>query len=612
MSSDCPAMHRVLVIGDDAHLLAQISSVLARKNWYLPVLDGPRIQRPDSDAEVIRRNNAAARVAPSAIFLAGMADTTCDEFKSHFPANRCFRVSNVRELRQAPHGLAMRSWKVLTWGKDRIGVGLLNALRTKSEIEFTDTQSPDGMIFSESDHLVVCEEGDELAQVIAANYAYAIGADLCLVPFVPEEDADRIRETFYSLYDDRENSPTTLLEKLRDELRQRAAAIPENKHRMITFISKALPWGFAFSEVPSSHLFIYPDLGISLINGIAAEQSNAPGIRVAAVIDPNAVDAPEIELAAKFLAKRSVLVRGYRGANATVSEISRMVELLPYDFLLIATHCGDASGWRWTYEFGDSEGIERKLVVDVAIGVSHVPGQEKLEVMQFTKFVSLDGVDWSDPEKKAKLYVGNAIKDYLARSEENGQLKPVKRESIDRVRWSVALKMFDNNLILAPRPLADNGSPIVLNNACASWHRLAGTFAFCNARAYIGTLFSVSNLEAQDVVMNILDRNFGKPLALALWHAQNAVYQDSIRRPYLLVGTHFQRLRTTVQNTPKYLLERLSQSKRYWSMRADRSDPSGASDMLTIDDYVRFLNAEIEGLQQRFYATRPPLTRDKS
>ena len=458
------------------------------------------------------------------------------------------------------------------------------------------------MFFSESGHLVVCEEGNELAQVIAANYAYAIGADLCLIPLVPEEDADRIRETFYGLYDDRGNSPTTLLEQLRVELRQKATSIPEKRYRMLTFISKALPWGFAFSEVPSSHLFIYPDLGISLINGIAAEQSNAPGIRVAAVIGPNTVDAPEVELAAKILEKQSVLVRGYRGQNATVSEISRMIELFPYDFLLIATHCGDSNGWRWTYEFIDSEGLERKLIIDVAIGVSHVPGREKLEVMQFTKFVSLDGVAWDDPEKRNKLYVGNAIKDYLARVKGKEELKPVKREPISRVRWSAALKMFDNNLILSPQPLADNGSPVVLNNACVSWHRLAGTFAFCNARAYIGTLFCVIAPEAQAVVENLLGRYFGKPLALALWHVQNDVYQDSIRRPYLLVGTHFQRLRTTRQDTPKYLLGRLSQSHRHWAKRAAQFDSSDGSDGLILNDYVRFLNIEIEGLRRHFYS----------
>jgi hypothetical protein len=605
-SFGCPLMHRALVIGDDAKLVAKISSVLARRNCYLPILDGPRMKRVDADDEVIRRNNAAARVAPSAIFFAGLANATCTEFNSHFPAKRCFQVSSVSELRQATHGLSMRPQKFLTWGSERIGIGLLNALRTKCEIEFADASSPEEMVPSESGHLVVCEEGNELAQVIAANYAYSIGAGLCLIPVVPTVDAERIRETFYSLYDDRENAPTHLLELLRAELRQRAAAIQAKQYRTITFISKELPWGFAFSEFPSSHLFIYPDLGISLINGVAAEQSNAPGIRVAAVIDPDAVDAPEVELIAKLLAKRSVLVRGYRGAAATVSEVSRMIELLPYDFLLIATHCGDADGWRWTYEFTDSEGIERNLVIDIAIGVSHVPGREKLEVMQFTRFVSLDGVDWNDPVKKKGLYVGSAINDYVARNGEKGRMEPVKREPIGRVRWSAALKMFDNNLILAPRPLADNGSPIVLNNACASWHQLAGTFAFCNARAYIGTLFSVSNSEAQDIAMKLLDRHFGKPLALALWHAQNDVYQDSIRRPYLLVGTHFQRLKTTAQDTPKYLLGRLSRSERYWSKRADRSDSSNVSDMSAIDDYVRFLNDEIEGLRVHFYAAMKP------
>ena len=603
-------MHRAIVIGDDAKLLAQISSILAREKYYLPAIDGPRMKRPDADAEVIRRNNATARVRPSAIFLVGLDDSTWNEFKSYFPTKKCFQINNVREIRRKQHGLKMRSKKVLTWGSDRIGIGLLNALRTKREIEFTNENSPEGMIYpasSPSNHLVVCEEGNELAQVIAANYAYSIGADLCLVPVVPEEDADRIRETFYGLYDDRENSPTSLLEQLRTELRQRASTIPEKQYQMRTFISKELPWGFAFSEVPSSHLFIYPDLGISIINGVSAEQSNTPGIRVAAVIDPKAVDAPEVEFVAQSLATRSVLVCGYRGENATVNQVSSMIELLPYDFLLIATHCGDASGERRTYEFIDREGLERQLVIDVAIGISYVHGREKIEVMEFIKFVSLDGVDWNDKEKKNKLYVGNAINDYVARIKEKSDLEPAKRESIDRVRWSAALKMFDHNLILAPKTLADNGSPIILNNACVSWHRLAMNFVYCNARAYIGTLISVSNTEAHDVAVNILDRHFGKPLALALWHAQNDVYQDSIRRPYLLVGTHFQRLRTTEQNVPEYLLRRLSLSKKYWSKQADQYAPSDGSDMQrTFDNNVTFLNGEIEGLRNHFYKVRKP------
>jgi hypothetical protein len=46
-----------------------------------------------------------------------------------------------------------------------------------------------------------------------------------------------------------------------------------------------------------------------------------------------------------------------------------MMELLPYHLMIIATHCGDVDGFRWTYEFTDSEGMDRTLVVDIAIGI---------------------------------------------------------------------------------------------------------------------------------------------------------------------------------------------------------------------------------------------------
>ena len=93
-------------------------------------------------------------------------------------------------------------------------------------------------------------------------------------------------------------------------------------------------------------------------------------------------------------------------------------------------------------------------------------------------------------------------------------MTPIKKESIGRVVWSSALRMFDGNFIAVPRSLAGYGSPIVLNNACASWHRLAETFMFGNARAYIGTLVGLTDTEAQEVATRLLDRHFGKRLRL--------------------------------------------------------------------------------------------------
>jgi hypothetical protein len=66
-----------------------------------------------------------------------------------------------------------------------------------------------------------------------------------------------------------------------------------------------------------------------------------------------------------------------------------------------------------TYEFTDSEGRNRTLVVDVALGIGRTDDSDMLQVTQFQRYESLDGVDWNDPQKRGKLYVGMAMRDYL-------------------------------------------------------------------------------------------------------------------------------------------------------------------------------------------------------
>lgn len=390
--SQCPLLHKALIIGNDPYLIAQVSAVLSIKNRYLPVIDGPRLSRNDSEAEVTRRKNAAARQKPNAIFLVGLEAAALGKLKARFPKNKQFPVTTIEDVKNGAHGLQLRTSGCLVWGKDKVGLGLLTALREKKEIQFDDVQtSPSFVAFPESDLLVVCEEGNVLSQVIAANYAYSIGAGLCLIPEINEDDSERILESFYSVYETREMSVSVSLDELRDEIKVIGRNIPSKQYKVITFISKPFPWGFAYNEFPSSHLFIYPDLGISLINNLSAEQPDSRGMGIAAVIDPQDFDAPEVEVIAKLLADRHMMVRGFRGPNANVNDVSKMLELLPYDFLLITTHCGDSKGWRWTYKYLDSENITRNLVVDVAIGVGKRPGEEKLEVKQYIKFISLDG-----------------------------------------------------------------------------------------------------------------------------------------------------------------------------------------------------------------------------
>ena len=198
MNFSSPRFSKTLIIADDAQLAAQVSCLFNKVNTYLTVLDGPRMERPDHVSEVIRRNNAVARVQPDRVIYAGLSDAASEAFKKHLPARLVERVNSYGEIAKLQQAEVALRADPLVWGYDRIGVGLLKALRLRSQIIFTNKSSVTDDVPSRSGHLVVCEQGEELAEVIAANYAFSLGAGLCLIPEVPKEKAENLLERFYS------------------------------------------------------------------------------------------------------------------------------------------------------------------------------------------------------------------------------------------------------------------------------------------------------------------------------------------------------------------------------------------------------------------------------
>ncbi|MBG78247.1 MAG: hypothetical protein CL570_04370 [Alphaproteobacteria bacterium] len=589
-----PTLSKFLIISDDPYITAQISSLLSKRGHYTPVLDCPRLTRHDADNEVLRRNNVAARFQPNPIIFAKAEQKVKDSFKEKFPNKIVEYVESIDDLTNIEKLSVTRPEEKLTWSKKNIGVGLLLALRQKKEIVFAENGTSEDCAYSDLEHLVVCEEGDELAQVIAANYAYSIGAGLCLISELEEGKAETICEAFYSSADHADITQTEKLEQLKEMLREASANIPLDGKKMLTFISGKIPWGFAYPEIPTTHIFNYPDMGISILNAMIPEQPNTQGLSLGVMIDPEQVEASEVETVKESLGQRGMILKTLKGSGANVYNVTRNIGLLPYDFLLISTHCGDASGWEWTYEYKDSEGIERTLVTHTTIGVGNIPHEDELlEVMQFSKFTSLDGVNWNDPKAKEELYVGTAILDYIERSRDMDDFKPVKKVPINRVRGSSALKMWDNNYIPVPEHIAGDSLPIILNNACSSWHRLAGDFIFGQARVYIGTLFEVMDAQACEIAIKLTSKYFGKSLAVALWRAQNDVYQDSIKRPYIMVGPHFQRLRITSEDKAKRVFQNMTRSGANMARSLNDNNKDDFANK-KIKENLDFLKAEIE------------------
>lgn len=173
------------------------------------------------------------------------------------------------------------------------------------------------------------------------------------------------------------------------------------------------------------------------------------------------------------------------------------------------------------------------------------------------------------------------------------ELQPVRRETVDRVVGSAALKMYDHNIIVLPKSLADEGTPIVINNACTSWHTLAKTFVFGNSRAYIGTLFPISSAEAQEVVVKMFDRHFAKPLPAALWSAQRDVYGSTVRRPYVATGVYPQRLRVKSHDVISRMISRLSSALDVWRMHLTQVDRKDEQRVKSIEESVKYYEREL-------------------
>ena len=115
-------------------------------------------------------------------------------------------------------------------------------------------------------------------------------------------------EKFYGLYDDKSVPLTDKLQALQKELRELCGPLTIPPSGSLTFVTGRVPFGLAFPEVPSTHLFKYPDLGIAVVNGRVAEQPGTPGIRISVLVDPEA-DAPESTAAQELLPKKSIFVR---------------------------------------------------------------------------------------------------------------------------------------------------------------------------------------------------------------------------------------------------------------------------------------------------------------
>ncbi len=580
-----------ICITDDPYSAASISSCYNKPMTYFPIFAGPRLARPDGTNEVIRRINTIARLQPKSVILMHLPEESIEHFKRDLP-EQMLVISDDTEMLCHGRNRTIRNGE-LRWGRGNLAVGLLTAKSNKQLLRITEgEQNRDISCFLGRKHLIVLEDVDPIASVIAANYAYSVGASILVIPARPEGEKSELYEILYSAYDlDGFAQGEERLRELQDELRKTLPDFDFSPFKFITFITHGTPWGIAFQDKPITHLFAYPDLGVFLANSIERESRVENGLPISLLIDPELLDATDIDKVSELLQTKGSAIRYLRGDEASVERVGLAVEAYPYDFMFISTHAADLDGELHTYVIADDTGTEHEIICEVAPSISRVPGTELFELREFFRPVQVDGIDLRSNEGRANRDLHKIRGTFYQYAESDRiDLRPVHREAIGRVTGAKAIRCSNGNYMPMLHLLASGNRPIVINNSCSSWLDLSKMFVFAGARCYLGPATPVLNAQAERVAEELSKQLRSRPVMISLFRAQRTVFQERTR-PYLMVGTHFTTLGRGVKNAAAYRENRLAHEVAGWTAKARSSVDEHVANKSLL--FARYLRAEL-------------------
>ena len=136
-----PKVSKSVCITDDINIAIKFSLLFNQKNYYLPIIDAPRITRPDASNEAIKINNSIAQVQPHKIIFGNLKEKEISLFKNRLPEKLTNIIKSPNELEKIKGNWNSKYNKKMKWGLNNLGVGLLLAIKHQKILETEDTQS---------------------------------------------------------------------------------------------------------------------------------------------------------------------------------------------------------------------------------------------------------------------------------------------------------------------------------------------------------------------------------------------------------------------------------------------------------------------------------------
>ena len=530
-------------------LAAAVSSLFARPGTYFPIFGFPNVEhssRPEArlgdhdylansigSMEATFISNSVAKLGNvSRVILAGLSPAQVSYL--HLPVE--LEVVAIDDLADVP--LRLSGERLLRCRPEDALLGLFRSGRDGSGLEFMEDAEPLAAVDVNGAGLVLVETlHDTVATVAGVNYAIAADAALTLVAPPADEEIVEARNTLEQQKAGRSRgTPIDLLPRIAE----RIADVPISSYAYATYFTEGLPYSVVVGDsVQQSYVNLRLRAEHFLVNNLAPEIRAFPSALVFS-LDSGFHVLGEGQWLAEFLQLRHYVVREVVGKAATVTALDYHAQHFPYGILHVASHAGLSDGHAVTLRFTDRDGHRHVVEYDEVASISREPGTDLFQVVRKAIFRRFDGLVWRSPELRARGLPPYIFDDMtLAMFEEDyAGREVVSRTLISSVPLADSIECADGFHQSVFQTLASHSSPIVFNNACASWWNVADFFLSSGARGYVGTLWSIGEQPAVAGAKAFYKRAVKERLVAAVQKANKRVAHTRDRGVYAFWGLH--------------------------------------------------------------------------
>ncbi|KND47313.1 MAG: hypothetical protein AB199_02705 [Parcubacteria bacterium C7867-004] len=539
-------------------------------------------------------NNAFFKLKPKRYLLVGLNEAEKTYFDSLSPKKKIF-IDNETEIQEKLKSLKKKPRREIRCRESDLLKGLYIAKQKKLALVIDENAKAINVrdFLSVSTGILVIEEDKKATDIVAINLAHALNSDIAIVePF--NEDRKELTTLQKDIYKWKKGGDNEAHARVIKLLGDRLNGIDFSPYHYATFFTDGLPYSLVLEKLSIS--YINPNLRCDLFifNELFSQyDKQTEGV---IVFSPEEFgQKEETPFVVATLKKLGFYVKELIGKNATVHNFEHYSQHYPYDLMHICSHGGQTDGYFAIEKFTDRDGKEHTVEYEEVVGFSPVPGKDLIAVSRKAFFKRFDGFEWMSPELKAQ-HIPSYIFEDMTRNlfSGDGGEKAQRFPANYPIANSCHIKCYDSIHQGTMQSIALYNHPIIFNNTCCSWHEISNFFITAGARGYIGTLWSIKNINAVRAAAFFYSKIHELNIA-ALCRLMNTFLKGtSDEGVYMYWGLPFSKVYLpTSENSRLKILGELFYGLWRW-VGHYRSLPEGEVRKNT-NDVVRFIHSEIAG-----------------